>query len=167
MKYKALLSLVIAFTLSSCLPANIIITGKTRPRISTDSVKFYNPQTLPDVYEIIGRINTQSESTLDRKWAHDQNMYKLQEKAASVGANGLLIEDTQNSYDAWGSSYMSINATAIYIDPKNINSKKSENNRNENSKSKFDNLKKLKEILDEGIITKEEYEKEKKKILDE
>ena len=31
---------------------------------------------------------------------------------------------------------------------------------------KYDNLKKLKELLDNDIITKEEYEKEKKKILD-
>jgi hypothetical protein len=34
-------------------------------------------------------------------------------------------------------------------------------------KSKFDRLKELKQLLDENILTREEYEKEKKKILDE
>lgn len=37
----------------------------------------------------------------------------------------------------------------------------------ENTKSKADRLRELKQLLDEGILTKEEYEKEKKKILDE
>jgi hypothetical protein len=35
------------------------------------------------------------------------------------------------------------------------------------SESKYDKLKKLKELLDSGAITKEEFEKEKKKILKE
>lgn len=42
-----------------------------------------------------------------------------------------------------------------------------ENNREENFDDKYDNLKKLKKLLDEGIITKEEFENEKKKILNE
>ena len=100
MKSKVLSLLVIAITFSSCLPANIIVTGKIRPTISKDSVKIYNSQTIPGIYEIIGKINAQSESTLDRAWAHERNMDKLLEKAANVGANGLLIDDTQNSYDA-------------------------------------------------------------------
>lgn len=37
----------------------------------------------------------------------------------------------------------------------------------QNTKSKADRLRELKQLLDEKIITQEEYEKEKKKILDE
>ena len=36
-----------------------------------------------------------------------------------------------------------------------------------NSTSKADKLRELKKLLDEGVITKEEFEKEKKKLLDE
>jgi predicted Zn-dependent peptidase len=38
---------------------------------------------------------------------------------------------------------------------------------NNNTKSKADRLRELKKLLDEKIITQEEFEKEKKKILDE
>ena len=37
----------------------------------------------------------------------------------------------------------------------------------QNTKSKADRLRELKQLLDENIITQEEYEKEKKKILEE
>jgi len=40
-------------------------------------------------------------------------------------------------------------------------------NKKSNLKSKADRLRELKKLLDEGVITKEEFEKEKKKILDE
>lgn len=40
-------------------------------------------------------------------------------------------------------------------------------NKKQNVKSKADRLRELKQLLDENIITKEEYEKEKNKILDE
>jgi hypothetical protein len=43
----------------------------------------------------------------------------------------------------------------------------SEKNSFSGSESKYDKLKKLKELLDSGAITKEEFEKEKKKILKE
>lgn len=41
------------------------------------------------------------------------------------------------------------------------------NNKTTNSESKINKLRELKKLLDEGIITTEEFEKEKKKILDE
>jgi len=40
------------------------------------------------------------------------------------------------------------------------------NKSNDNPPSKYDELKKLKELLNQGIITQEEFDKEKKKILD-
>ncbi len=38
---------------------------------------------------------------------------------------------------------------------------------NKTTKSKADRLREIKQLLDEGVLTQEEYEKEKKKILEE
>ena len=41
------------------------------------------------------------------------------------------------------------------------------NNQNSNiNNTKYDDLKKIKELLDNGILTQDEFEKEKNKILD-
>lgn len=54
------------------------------------------------------------------------------------------------------------------IDYKGCDTKTETNiNKKSNSKSKADKLRELKKLLDEDVITKEEFEKEKKKILDE
>lgn len=49
------------------------------------------------------------------------------------------------------------------IDPKNTGGKQATPN---NDKTKADKLRELKQLLDEGILTVEEYEKEKAKILE-
>jgi len=53
--------------------------------------------------------------------------------------------------------------------PKNESIIKLEENKepiDSNSKSKADMLRELKQLLDEGVLTQEEYEKEKAKVLD-
>lgn len=166
---KSITVIIISVLLFSCSPANLVVTGKTHSPISPSSVVLYNEQNLPSHYEIIGRINVQSESTLGRGGAHNRNITKFREKSANVGGNGLIIGDVQNSHNAWGDGFMSMNATVIYVD---LNVKTTPNNIKPKSiatqtKSKANILRELKQLLDEGILTKEEYENEKKKILDE
>ena len=159
--------IIISVLLFSCSPANLVITGKTHSPTSPSSVVIYNEQKLPSHYEIIGRINVQSESTLGRSGAHNRNIEKLREKSASVGGTGLILGDVQNSHNAWGDGFMSMNATVIYVDPnvktipENINPKFTDTQ----TKSKADRLRELKQLLDEGILTQKEYDNEKKKIL--
>lgn len=166
---KKLITIIIFnVLLFSCSPANLVITGKTRSPISPTSVVIYNSQTIPENYEIIGRLNVQSESTLGRSGAHKRNMQKLRNKAASVGANGLIVGDVNNSHNAWGDGFMSMNTTAIYVDS---NAEITEDDLNTNSAitktiSKADRLRELKKLLDEGILTEKEYGIEKKKVLD-
>jgi len=49
----------------------------------------------------------------------------------------------------------------------NVDISDSESIQTENEKSQADQLRELKELLDEGVITQEEFEREKKKILEE
>ena len=50
---------------------------------------------------------------------------------------------------------------------KNVNSKRKyyKNNKNKKLNNKYNNLRKIKELLDEGVLTQEEFEQEKEKIL--
>jgi hypothetical protein len=159
--------IIISILLFSCSPANLIVTGKTHTPISPSAVVVYNSQTLPLHYEIIGRINVQSESTLGRSGAHSRNMTKLREKSAGVGGNGLIIDDPKNSHNAWGDSFMSVNATVIYVNPKDKTKSNIVKQKSTDTKSKADRLRELKQLFDEGILTQEEYDNEKKEILDE
>ena len=54
-------------------------------------------------------------------------------------------------------------ATGEVIDP---TKKNMENNKQNTTGSKADKLRELKELFDEGILTQEEFDKEKKKILE-
>ena len=156
--------------LFSCSPANIIVSGVPKKVISLDEVIIYNSQTLPSTYEIIGDINVQSESTLGRKGAHNRNISKLKSKAASVGANGLILGEIQNTHNAWGDGFMFMTAKAIFVSNENTNSSVISTTNEKvktNSQSKIERLKELKQLLDENILTQEEFDKEKKKILDE
>ena len=165
---KLITVIIISVLLFGCSSANIVVTGKTRPPISPSSVVIYNEQTIPAHYEIIGRINVQSESTLGRSGAHKRNIEKLRNKAASVGGNGLIIGDVNNSHNAWGDGFMSMNSTVIYVDP-NVEITKDELKTKPivtKTMSKGDRLRELKKLLDDGILTQKEYEIEKKKVLD-
>ncbi|AUC15453.1 hypothetical protein BTO06_10000 [Tenacibaculum sp. SZ-18] len=51
------------------------------------------------------------------------------------------------------------------IDSCEITPCKSENEKVVKTESKYDKIKKIKELLDDGVLTKEEFEAEKKKIL--
>jgi len=151
----------LSILLISCSPANLVITGETRSPISPSSVVIYNEQSLPSDYEIIGSLNVQTETSLGRGRAQNRNIEKLKEKSASVGGNGLILGDVHNSHAASGSSYMSMNATVIYVDP-NIELKSTEIK----TESIAERLRELKQLYDDGILTKEEYEILKKRLLD-
>ena len=70
------------------------------------------------------------------------------------------------SYIVFGIALYFVNFNMFYIEE---NKKQQEDAKNENGdnfdENKYENLKKLKQLLDDNIITQEEFEKEKKKIL--
>ena len=78
---------------------------------------------------------------------------RIEKKAAAVGANGVVIEQ-MGSTGGFGRGYLDIVGLAIVY-----------NEKAPVQTSYYARLKELKELLDIGAITQEEYDAEKKKFL--
>jgi hypothetical protein len=101
-----------------------VVTGTTRPPIQADQVKVYSspPYGCEEVASLMAEANGSSQKSLDRA------MQKLKEAAASLGANGLILQRTTVNkmkmmdgdgipipiLPSWGSE-TGVSAVAIYV----------------------------------------------------
>ena len=126
-----MLSLVIIF-FSSCMPVSHVIVGEAKSPINPSNVKIYLD--YPEKYEKIALIDAGSNFALKDPvilftWQSkmDKTMERLTIKAAQLGANGILIINTDNKIhqsvrsDGQGGSQISsstekfVKAIAIYV----------------------------------------------------
>jgi len=86
-------------------------------------------------------------------------------KGFSVGFKSAVVASNMSFQEAFDKFVLLVDKYA-----RSTNGQKSEKQaqiqQNNNTQSKADRLRELKKLLDEGILTQDEYEKEKKKILD-
>jgi hypothetical protein len=82
----------------------------------------------------------------------------IKEAARGIGANGIIIDKTDTIYSGFVSRGISVEARAIHHTSKeqSTGAKPSQKER----------LKQLKDMIDEKMITQQEYEAKKKEILD-
>ena len=126
-----MLSLVIIF-FSSCMPVSHVIVGEAKSPINPSNVKIYLD--YPEKYEKIALIDAGSNFALKDPvilftWQSkmDKTMERLKFKAAQLGANGILIVNTDNKIhqsvrsDGQGGSQITsstekfVKAIAIYV----------------------------------------------------
>ena len=93
--------LLLAMILIGCYPVSHIVIGETKSPISPSQVKILSE--YPDEYEIIARIDASSEfafkdPSINITWQSkmDKIMERLKIEAAQLGANGIVIENTDN-----------------------------------------------------------------------
>ena len=93
--------LLLAMILIGCYPVSHIVVGETKSPISPSQVKILAE--YPDEYEIIARIDASSEfafkdPSINITWQSkmDKIMERLKIEAAQLGANGIVIENTDN-----------------------------------------------------------------------
>lgn len=111
-KYSALLLTLLALSLSGCVTGSRLITGQARPPIAVHLVQVYT--SMPDGAEVIGIVTANSTASTSWDTAKLQCTEKLREKAAEVGANGIVITAVNDSI--WEGQNMS--AKAVYLTPK-------------------------------------------------
>ena len=93
--------LLLAMILIGCYPVSHIVVGETKSPISPSQVKILAE--YPDEYEIIARIDASSvfafkDPSINITWQSkmDKIIERLKIEAAQLGANGIVIENTDN-----------------------------------------------------------------------
>ena len=129
---KKLIILSLALIIFGCYPVSHMIVGDTREPISPSEVKIYLD--FPKKYETIALIEASSEfafkdPSINITWQSksDKIIERLKVEASNLGANGVVIKNTENknkqnvSYSAEGEStvtnthYKVVTAMAIYV----------------------------------------------------
>lgn len=108
-RITTLLLFASALLVSGCVSGSQVLTGVSRPPIAASAVKVYD--TAPEGSEAIGFVTANSTASLSWDKAKVQCIEKLREKAAAMGANGIIITNVDDS--VWEGQKMS--AKAIYV----------------------------------------------------
>jgi hypothetical protein len=84
--------------LAACATASHVITGKTRAPIDPSAVRIYS--TAPPQYEEIAAIDATSRlsGAFGEQNKMDAVIERLKREAASLGANGVLLQATGSEY---------------------------------------------------------------------
>lgn len=77
-----------------CATGSSIVTGTVRPAINSNDVKLYLDP--PVEYETIGIVDASSEVKFSSQAATDRTIKELKKQAAKIGANGILITNTES-----------------------------------------------------------------------
>ena len=101
---KKLVLIVMATVLFGCTSTGSVITGKTRPPIAAEDVKlFLRP---PLKFESVALINATVRSSPFRETNREKAVEELKKIAASMGANGVLLNPNEIPQSAAVGTYV-------------------------------------------------------------
>ncbi|MBO4805148.1 MAG: hypothetical protein J5554_03840 [Paludibacteraceae bacterium] len=119
-KFVNLIFGVLFFCLCSCATGSVLVTGTKRTPINPSNVVLYTEAPLK--YEVIGIVTASCGDGFSEQDDMDMAVAKLKEKAASVGANGVIVETVGTSKSGYVSngfyiptSEKNISGKAIYV----------------------------------------------------
>jgi len=98
-----LLLITLIFGITGCIGSttgSTIVTGKALPVTDPNDVNIYLEP--PSQYETIGVIEASSDIEFSKKKAQDRVINKLKSLAAELGANGVLLMNTESKSDITG-----------------------------------------------------------------
>ena len=116
-----MLAICLAALLVSCTTAHVMV-GHARPPVDPATVKVYSVP--PKHYEEIARVASDSKGAFrfTPQGNMDAALERAKSEAASLGANGLLLQEVPHSggmFGLWGSDEQlvlkNVNAFAIYV----------------------------------------------------
>ncbi|MGC9941344.1 MAG: hypothetical protein ABSE48_05880 [Verrucomicrobiota bacterium] len=82
---------------AGCTTSSNKVTGITQSAVSPEAVKVYD--TMPDHSKIIGTVSVTSFSGLTLQHAQDAALQELKTEAGMMGANGVVLTNTDHSDD--------------------------------------------------------------------
>jgi len=89
---KIIILVILLQIMVSCATGSTIIIGEARPAIDPSVVRIYLES--PSKYEVIGLIEASSDVEFSRQAAQDRVINELRNRAARIGANGILLIGT-------------------------------------------------------------------------
>ena len=89
-----------AIGFAGCTTSDVIMTGTARSPVSPDSIKMYLRP--PEKFESIGLVTASSNSTPIRSKNKQSALTELRKKAATLGANGILLIQDDGSVGSVG-----------------------------------------------------------------
>jgi len=91
-RLKNIILIFLATIILGCATGSTIIIGQTRPAIDPSMVRiFLDP---PSEFETIGLVEASSDVEFSRQAAQDRVINELRNRAARIGANGVLLVGT-------------------------------------------------------------------------
>lgn len=122
--------IVALIALIGCSERNYLIVGTARDKIDIDQVAIYEQE--PSEYEVIAYLNTKAQNSTSYQKKLDYAINKLKSKAASIGANGILLERvdevsksprfssvvTKGAYQGSSGTQLNVKAKAIFVPKK-------------------------------------------------
>ena len=89
---KTVLLLLLMTFLTGCeyTTGTALVTGSKRSPIEPDTVIIYDQLLQQDQYEVVGSVAAESPVAFSIKAAQDRAAKKLKQKAAEIGANGIM-----------------------------------------------------------------------------
>ena len=111
---KALIAATLFVLMTSgCTTSDVIMTGASRPAVSPDQVQFY--LRAPEKYQSIGLVTASSNSTPIRGSNKKRALEELKQKAAQLGANGIILTETNGSTGTTGNAILMPGANAAVV----------------------------------------------------
>jgi len=184
-------ALVLVALLSGCSSASSIVTGQRRPPYDEDKVVVYlSPP--PVRFEVIGLVTAKTSRGWSEQGYMDSAVANMKEKAAELGANGIILTGT-GSISSGGMAAATgpntaimttvntptVTGTAIWVEqaqapdtdratpqtPPVVAAETKPHESVENRPDLYTEIMKLDELRKKGLLTDAEFEKQKQKLL--
>lgn len=92
MKLHRLCAVLVALLIvAGCSEGSLLMLGNARNRVSPEQVVIYTQ--APQKYEVIALVTAKGKNAVTLQNKQDYAIRELKEQAASVGANGVLLEE--------------------------------------------------------------------------
>jgi hypothetical protein len=127
---SAIMLSVFVINLSGCATGSALVTGVKRDAISPEQVRVYHSE--PSNYDVIAIVKSSSAMGFGEQHNVDLALEEIKEQAAKVGANGIILQSTQEVSTGGGGTFIpngygggffisnnsvkqTISGTAIYV----------------------------------------------------
>lgn len=116
---KKVILVLLMGILSGCASSTYLVTGTKRPAIDVAEVKLYT--TAPrEKYEEVAQITASMKDAWTDQGRQDAAIKELKNRAASLGANGVILTDVTGASGGTGYGVNSYGQTSVFFGRKEV-----------------------------------------------